>query len=283
MKPARSTHLAGLILLAAAAAAFAWAAPASLAQAAGPTSAPSATTEPAGLFSRAFDWFEKGGPIMYPIALMSLVGLAFVIERAAALSAKKIAPQDFRKETARRLDELDVAGAIAECEKRPCSFSRIVLAALRRSRGAALHQSADMQEMERAAEDAGIRELWQLRSNFRPIGIVAQISPLLGLLGTISGMIGAFKTMGVEGGTMGNPSAFAADIHEALFTTFFGLSVAIPMLLCFHWLHGKAEAMISEIEQETGDLLLRLRDRKMQSDTSMIPDTPEVGAATQKE
>jgi len=229
-------------------------------------SAPSGPTSPPAGFSHlmtgALEWFEKGGPIMYPIALASLVGLAFVIERSVALRRKSAIPQKLREDLTRRLDALDVAGAVAECEARPCSLARIVRAAL-------LRQSGTIQEMEKGAEDAGVREIWQLRRNVRPVGIVASLAPLLGLLGTISGMIGAFETMSV-GATMGNPGAFAGAIREALFTTFFGLSVAIPMLPCYHWLNGKAEAVISEIEEITGDLLLRLRHRTQPDDTGAL-------------
>jgi len=233
---------------------------------------PAQAEKRAGIFRTALDWFRKGGPIMYPIALTSLVGLAFVIERAAALRKKHSFPESLREELVQRLDELDTAGAMAACEKIPCSLGRVLHAAL-------LRRSGTLQEMEKAAEDSGVRELWQLRRNVRPIGIVASVSPLLGLLGTISGMIGAFKTMG-SGDTMGNPSAFAADIHEALFTTFFGLSVAIPMLLCYHWLHGKAETNISEVEETAGNLLLSLHDRRRQGDTSQ---PPAAGPAAQTE
>ena len=246
---------AGLYLLAA------W--PALGADSPGPTSPPAAAEEDEGsLFEGAWDWFEKGGPIMYPIALTSLVGLAFVIERATALRKKNTIPEDLKQELIRRIDALDVTGAMALCDERPCSLARVVRPAL-------LRRSGNIQEMEKAAEDAGIHELWQLRRNVRPINVVASLSPLLGLLGTISGMIGAFKTMST-GDTMGNPAAFAGAIHEALFTTFFGLSIAIPMVPCYHWLHGKAEALIAEIEETTGDLLLQLRDRRMQSETSEL-------------
>jgi len=223
--------------------------------------APPPSTPPAGVnteesvFGGAWDWFHKGGAIMYPIALTSLVGLAFVIERAVALRKRNALPDDFTASLTAHIDAVDVDAALDLCDRRPCSLSRVIKAAL-------LRRSGTIQEMEKAAEDAGIRELWLIRRNVRPVGIVASVSPLLGLLGTISGMIGAFKTMGDKGGTMGNASAFAADIHEALFTTFFGLSVAIPMLVCFHWLEGRGESIIAEIEQVTGDLLLRLRDRR---------------------
>ncbi len=226
------------------------------------TSAPAEAAEPGGVLGSAWDWFHKGGPIMYPTAFISLVGLAFVIERAVALRRKNTLPEAFREELTRRLDALDVAGAIAVAEETPCSLSRIIKPAL-------LRQSGTIQEMERAAEDAGVRELWLLRRNVRPVGIVASISPLLGLLGTVLGMIGAFRTM-ATGDTMGNPNAFASDIYEALLTTLFGLSIAIPMFVCHAWLHGKAEAIISEIEEVIGDLLLRLRGRKMQDETSEL-------------
>ncbi len=223
-----------------------------------PTSPPAKTAELGGLFTSAWDWFHRGGPIMYPIAFISLVGLAFVIERAVALRRKNTLPEHFQDQLMRQLDAMDIAGAIALAEETPCSLARIIKAAL-------LRQSGTIQEMERAAEEAGIRELWQLRRNVRPVGIIASIAPLLGLLGTVLGMIGAFRTM-ATGDTMGNPNAFANDIYEALLTTLFGLSVAIPMLVCHAWLHGKAEAIISEIEEVIGDLLLRLRGRKTEEE-----------------
>ncbi|MFO7900219.1 MAG: MotA/TolQ/ExbB proton channel family protein [Planctomycetota bacterium] len=208
-------------------------------------------SESSSIFVSAWDWFEKGGPIMYPIALVSLIGLAFVIERAVALRRKNVIPEDVRQLLDERIAERDVDGAVTLCDERPCSLGRVVRPALERHAGT-------VQEMERAAEGAGARELWQMRRNVRPIGVVGTISPLLGLLGTVFGMIGAFQTLS-ERQAMGNPSIFASDIYQALLTTFFGLSIAIPMVVCFHWLHGKAEAIISEIEEITSDLLLRLQ------------------------
>ncbi|MFW6159460.1 MAG: MotA/TolQ/ExbB proton channel family protein [Planctomycetota bacterium] len=217
----------------------------------------------ASIFASAWDWFEKGGPIMYPIALVSLIGLAFVIERAFALRRKNVIPEDVRQLLDERISERDVDGAVALCDDRPCSLGRVVRPALERHAGT-------VQEMERAAEGAGARELWQMRRNVRPIGVVGTISPLLGLLGTVFGMIGAFQTLS-ERQTMGNPSIFASDIYQALLTTFFGLSIAIPMVVCFHWLHGKAEAIISEIEEITSDLLLRLQQREETPDPEETP------------
>jgi biopolymer transport protein ExbB len=216
---------------------------------------PPGAEEAPGLLSDAFAWFVKGGPVMVPIALTSLVGLAFIIERAVALRRATVIPADLQKTLSERIDALDVSGALEACEASDSSLARVVKAAL-------LRRSGSLQEMEKAGEDAGIHELWLLRRNIRPINVVASLSPLLGLLGTISGMIGAFETMST-GDTMGNPGAFAGDIREALFTTFFGLSVAIPMVPCFHWLYGKAQALVAEINETTGDLLLRLRDRSL--------------------
>jgi biopolymer transport protein ExbB len=221
------------------------------------TTAPAAA-ESSGPFGGAFEWFVKGGPVMYPIALTSLVGLAFIIERGVALRRLAVIPLELQENLVERIDDLDVAGAIALCEENDSALARVAKAAL-------LRRSGTIQEMEKAGEDASIHELWQLRRNIRPINIVASLSPLLGLLGTISGMIGAFEIMST-GDSMGNPGAFAGAIREALFTTFFGLSVAIPMVPSFHWLHGKAQALIAEINETTGDLLLRLRDRKLQDE-----------------
>jgi len=201
---------------------------------------PPGAEEAPGLLSDAFAWFVKGGPVMIPIALTSLVGLAFIIERAVALRRTTVIPADLQKTLSERIDALDVSGALEACEASDSSLARVVKAAL-------LRRSGTLQEMEKAGEDAGIHELWMLRRNVRPISVVASLS----------------ETMST-GDTMGNPGAFAGAIREALFTTFFGLSVAIPMVPCFHWLYGKAQALVAEINETTGDLLLRLRDRTLQ-------------------
>jgi biopolymer transport protein ExbB len=158
----------------------------------------------------------------------------------------------FREELLERIDRRDFDGALDLCREKPCSLARVAHAAL-------LRRFGTVQEMEKAAEDAGVHELWLLRRNVRPISVVAAIAPLLGLLGTVSGMIGAFETMS-EKSTMGDPGAFAGAIREALFTTFFGLSVAIPMIPFYHWLHGKAQARVAEVADVTSGVLLELSD-----------------------
>jgi biopolymer transport protein ExbB len=203
------------------------------------------------LLGGAWTWFARGGPIMYPIAFTSLIGLAFIIERAVAIRHKTAIPEASKQELTQYLDRREVATAIDFCNEQASPFARVVKAAL-------LRAGRGVREMERAAEDAGTHELWLLRRNVRPIGIVASISPLLGLLGTVLGLIGAFMTMSRTPDV--NPSAFAGDIYQALLTTFFGLTVAIPMVVCYHWLHGKAEAVLSEIEETVTDMLLRMHD-----------------------
>jgi biopolymer transport protein ExbB len=201
---------------------------------------------------------------MYPIALTALVGVAFIIERAASIRRAIAMPAGFREALLERIGSRDFDGAIALCERQPCSLGRVVRAAL-------LRRFGTVQQMEKAAEDAGVHELWLLRRNVRPISVVAAIAPLLGLLGTVSGMIGAFETMSAKS-TMGDPGAFAGAIREALFTTFFGLSVAIPMIPFYHWLHGKAQALVADIADITAGVLLELSDGLRQ-------EKPVAGAA----
>ncbi len=209
-----------------------------------------ADSDSSSALAGAWEWFDKGGPIMYPIALISLVGLAFVIERIVALRRNHLVPKDLQNLLEERIRAGDIGGAVEVCDQVPSSLGRVMRSALERRAGT-------IEEMERAAEATGSRELWRMQRNIRPVGVVGNIAPLLGLLGTVFGMIGAFQTLS-EGQAVGNPSAFAHDIYMALLTTFFGLSIAIPMVICFHWLRGKAETRISEIEEITGDLLLRI-------------------------
>lgn len=232
----------------------------SLPVSAAPASAPAKAAGAWGIIRGAWNWFIEGGAFMWPIAICSVVGVGFIIERAVALRRSRVIPDGLKEALERRLDELDVAGAIADCDAKPSPFARVVQAALRRD-------WASIQEMEKAAEDSGIREFWHMRRNMQPIGTVATVAPLLGLLGTVSGLITAFDTMS-RGETMGNPSAFAGAIHEALYTTYLGLCVAIPVLLCFYWLRARAEGLISEVELTTSDLLIRLRNGRAQPDAA---------------
>ena len=201
------------------------------------------------------DYFVAGGKLMWVILACSVVGFAFVIERVVNLRRSNVVNDtDF----ARIMESLESRGpeaARARATERPSPMSRVLANVLS---CAASPQS----EMETMLEDAGARELWQLRRNAKPLGIISNITPLLGLLGTVLGIIKAFRDVATEEGAIGNPKLLAEGIYEALLTTAAGLTVAIPAFLFFHFFMGKADALVRDIEEKALVLiaaLMRLR------------------------
>jgi biopolymer transport protein ExbB len=102
-------------------------------------------------------------------------------------------------------------------------------------------------EIQAAVEEAVDEVLWQLKRSVRPLGIIANTAPLLGLLGTVTGIIAAFDVVARQG-SLGDPGALAGGISEALLTTGFGLIVAIPTLLAYHYFIGRAETLLRKCE-----------------------------------
>ncbi|MFQ6111902.1 MAG: MotA/TolQ/ExbB proton channel family protein, partial [Nitrospinota bacterium] len=126
------------------------------------------------------------------------------------------------------------------------SISRILRAGLQR-------RAFGFQEMERAIEGAGQHEVSVLSANLRILGVIANLAPMLGLLGTVVGMIRAFNVISQSG--TGNPGLVAAGISEALLTTAAGLTVGIPALAAYHFLRAKVDRYIHEMESISMDFV----------------------------
>ena len=184
--------------------------------------------------------FDRGGKIMWAILLASLIGCAFAAERLYFLRKSVQIPQRLMAE----LRDAMVAGGVTAGRRvvdgDKSAMGRVMFALLSRS-------GATRRELENTVEDEGSRILYDLRANLRPIGVIASIAPLLGLLGTVFGLIAAFRSAAELG--MGDPRNFAAGIYEALYTTAFGLVVAIPLLIIYHMLRNKADNIMREVEE----------------------------------
>lgn len=187
-----------------------------------------------------FDLILSGGPVMVPIGLCSVVALGFLVERTAALAKGRLAPGSFAGGLEQALAQ-GIPAAVDYCEKRPrVAIARVMAAGLRRfeqPRG----------EVERAVEEAGGREVGTMTRRLRPLVIVTAIAPLLGLLGTVTGMITAFQVMAMQKG-IGKPELLAGGIAEALVTTAAGLSVAIPVQVAYYWLKAKVDRFAAACE-----------------------------------
>jgi biopolymer transport protein ExbB len=186
--------------------------------------------------------FRAGGPVMWPLLGCSLVALAIVIERSFNLRTSRI----LDAAVVERITGLAEGGrldrAVELCRQRPGVFSRIILAGLE----AAL-DGADQATAKEAVEDAGRHESARLHRFLSALGTIVGISPLLGLLGTVFGMIHVFQTIARAG--VGQAAQLSSGISEALITTAAGLLIAIPALVAHNVFHERAVGIVSDLER----------------------------------
>ncbi len=191
-----------------------------------------------------FRYIEGGGIIGYVIILLSIVGVAFSISAFLRTRSKKLVPRIHAEELRRlsRAGDFEAARDWCRSDKADSFLGRIASAGLDR----ALEGPLGGLEARTAMEDAGEEETAGLFRAIDPISVVANVAPLLGLLGTVQGMIGAFETVA---GTAAKSSAYyedlARNISIALITTFQGLTVAIPMVAIHAWLRGRIDRAAS--------------------------------------
>ena len=187
-----------------------------------------------------YQYLVKGGILMIPILLCSIVGLTVFFERLWTLRVKRNIPPDLL----RRCEDLVRRGLIEEamalCRRSRSPTGRVLQTALK---NAGLGREA----IKESVQEVGRREAAHLERYVGVLGTVANVSPLLGLLGTVSGMIKAFTVISVQG--VGNPASLAGGISEALITTAAGLTVAIPTFVAYRYFIGKTDRLVLELEQ----------------------------------
>lgn len=185
---------------------------------------------------------RDGGPLMLPIGVCSFILLVFVFERSVALRRGRVIPRPFVRRFLEQVDEgqLDRTSAAELCEENGSPVSKVFA-------GAVNKWGRPSVEVEQAIIDAGERVTNGLRAYLRLLNGIATISPLLGLLGTVLGMIRAFNAVATED-AMGRPELLAAGISQALLTTAAGLSVAIPALIAYLFFVGRVDKLVIEID-----------------------------------
>lgn len=184
-------------------------------------------------------YFERGGPIMWPLLALSILGVTVIFWRWWALRQATAGLPAFLKELRGKLVARDVPGAIGVCDQHPGPVASIVKAGLLRS-----GRSKD--EVERALQDASAHELSVLERGLPVLATVAMISPLLGFLGTVTGMINSFEALAAVG--LNNPAAVAQGISQALITTAAGLAIAIPVQMAYNYFVTNINALVRNME-----------------------------------
>lgn len=185
------------------------------------------------------DFFVKGGIFMYPILLCSILALTISIERLWTLARRRVAPPKLFPDVEHLLVQNRPQEAVGVCRASDAALGRVLLAGLTQC-------SAGRGRMRESMQDAADRESGDLERFIEGLGTIASISTLLGLLGTISGMIKIFSVISLQQAV--NPPALAAGISEALITTYAGLTVAIPSLAAYKFLQSRVDADLLEIE-----------------------------------
>lgn len=201
----------------------------------------------AGLQS-LYDMVMNGGPLMVPIGLCSVIAVAYIVERSIRLRGNRLGGRRFGTALMEAVKSGGVEQGAAFCADRAHPLSRILGAGLKRN-------GAPIMEVEKAVEDAGAREVRALSANLKPLVVVAMISPLLGLLGTVWGMIEAFSSIALRDG-LGKPELLASGISQALITTAAGLAIAIPTQAAYFYFKGKIDRFV----RNTEDLYLEVSE-----------------------
>ncbi|MCA9121678.1 MAG: MotA/TolQ/ExbB proton channel family protein [Planctomycetales bacterium] len=185
---------------------------------------------------------RDGGPLMLPIGVCSFILLVFVFERTIALRRGRVIPRPFVRRFLEQIAEgqLDRKAAAELCEENGSPVSEVFA-------GAVNKWGRPSVEVEQAIIDAGERVTNGLRAYLRLFNGISTISPLLGLLGTVLGMIRAFNAIATAD-AMGRPELLAAGISQALLTTAAGLTVAIPALIAYLFFVGRVDKLVVELD-----------------------------------
>jgi biopolymer transport protein ExbB len=184
---------------------------------------------------------KAGGWLMLPIIACSIVALAIIIERLWSLQVRRVLPKNLVAQVW-RWDKIHQLNDEHLKELQASSPLGSVLAA-----GIA-NRKQNREVMKESIEDTGRHVVHELERYLNTLGTIAAITPLLGLLGTVIGMIKVFATITTMG--VGNPGALAGGISEALITTAAGMSVAIPTLMFYRYFRGKVRMLVLRMEQE---------------------------------
>lgn len=195
------------------------------------------------------DAIMSGGVVMVPLAACSILALAVIFNRAWFLRRSAVISPEIVEQVHHWIEQGVPQEALTLCRRVNSPMSAVLMAGIRAS-------GEDPAAMRTAVEDAGRQQAAALERHMTWLGICATIAPLIGLLGTVTGMIDVFQVLALSG--PGDPYALASGISEALVTTAAGLIVAIPALLFYHYFSGRIDMLVSEMERIASDAVRML-------------------------
>ncbi len=184
---------------------------------------------------------KAGGWLMVPILLCSVVAMGIIAERFWTLQPRRVAPRNLAAQVWQWARAGELSGERLRALREGSPLGRILAAGL-----AARH--LDREHMKEQIEDVGRHVVHEMERYLNSLGTIASITPLLGLLGTVIGMIKVFAVITTQG--IGDAGVLAGGISEALITTAAGLTVAIPSLMFYRYFRGRVDALVVTMEQE---------------------------------
>lgn len=201
--------------------------------------------------------FRSGGPLMYVILLLAIFGLAVVFDRIFYIMVKENENIDMiKEEVIKAVKEDNIKGAIELCGNYKSSVAKVIKGILKE---VYYDDEVEVSLLEEKAREVALDELPKLEKNMWLLSMSAQLSPLVGLLGTVTGIIMSFKAMALSGA--GDPKALSSSISVALVTTAGGLFVAIPSVFAYNYLNRKIDIILNNIEKSSVEIINIIRKR----------------------
>ena len=197
-----------------------------------------------------FNYFQRGGPMMWPLLLCSLVGLIFIIERIIAYRRIQGDTAEIFSDIRESLLEGNLRGSLEICE----SFDHPVATTMK---SGLLRFGKSNDEIDKAMESVALHEISKLEKGLWVLATVANTAPLFGFLGTVTGMISSFEALAEVG--LGNPQAVASGIAEALITTATGLTIALPVQAAYNYFNNRVSNFALDMETSSSMLLETLQ------------------------
>ena len=215
--------------------------------------APAKADQPQVVEKSIMDMWRAGGWTMYPLGLFAIFGTTLIIYNFIAIRKKKFLNPEGVKQVEGMVNQLQIAEAIDYCEKHPSPITNIIGCGLARADS----REIDVAAVESAMEEASVEEYATPYVFINYLSVIASLAPMLGLFGTVSGMVKAFNTIAAEGA--GSASKLADNIAEALITTATGMIVGIPAMFFFFFFKNNYGAIISGSSRIIGDLIYTMK------------------------
>jgi biopolymer transport protein ExbB len=203
-----------------------------------------------------FEIVKAGGIMMGPIILASIVTAAIFLERLWTLQTKRVLPSDLTEKVWRWVEQRQIQDKHIAALQQNSPLGKILAAGL-------ANRNRERSVIREAIEDTGRHVVHELDRFIGTLGTIASLSPLMGLLGTVLGMIRTFNAITTAG--IGNPASLAGGIAEALITTAAGLTVAIPALLAYKYLRGRVQMLVVQMEKEATKLIEAIERQSAES------------------